>query len=90
MNHAPEKPKSLGGIVAIPPNVVLRDPGVQSEKRIHTSGLAEDVSRVAKLWGFDDHCFLYVEDVLIPKTDIFAAPGVRVGDKRTGRSQHAS
>src|SRR5271157_3543436 len=67
MNHAAEKAQSLGCIVAVPPDVVLRDLGVQSEKGIHAPGLGEDVSRVAKLRGFDDDGFLNVENVLISK-----------------------
>jgi hypothetical protein len=43
------------------------DLGVQSEKGIHAPRLGEDVSRVAKLRGFDDHGFLNVEDIFLPK-----------------------
>jgi len=67
VNHAPQKAEPLGGIVAVSPNVVLRDLCVQGKKAIHAPGLGKYISRVAKLRGFDDHCFLYVEDVLIPK-----------------------
>ncbi len=67
MNHAPQKAKPFGCIVAVSPDVVLRDLGVQGKKGIHVPRLGEDVSRVAKLRGFDDHGFLNVEDVFIPK-----------------------
>src|SRR5271167_2367818 len=67
MNNPPQKAQPLGCIVAVSPDVVLRDLGVQSEKSIHASGLGEDVSRVAKLRGFDDDGFLNVEDVFLPK-----------------------
>src|SRR5208283_2172657 len=57
----------LGCIIAVSPDVVLRDLGIQGEKGIQVPGLGKDVSRVAKLRGFDDHGFLNVEDVFIPK-----------------------
>jgi hypothetical protein len=34
MNHAPQKAQPLGSVVAVPPDVVLRDLDVQSEKGI--------------------------------------------------------
>ena len=67
MNHAPQKAQPLGRIVAVPPDVVLRDLGVQSEKGIHAPGFGKDVSRVAKLRGFDNDGFLNVENVFLPK-----------------------
>src|SRR5664280_2856306 len=67
VNHAPQKAQPLGCIIAVSPDVVLRDLGVQSEKGIHASGFGEDVSRVAKLWGFYDDGFLNVENVFLPK-----------------------
>jgi hypothetical protein len=67
VNHAAEKTQPFGGIVAVSPDVVLRDLGVQGKKGIHAAGFGEDVSRMAKLWGFDDHGFLNIEDVFIPK-----------------------
>ncbi len=67
MNHAPQKAHPLGCIIAVSPDVVLRDLGVQSEKGIQVPGLGEDVSRVAKLRGFDDDGFLNIENVFIPK-----------------------
>ncbi len=67
MNHAAQKTQPLGRIVAVSPNVVLRDLGIQSEKAIHAPGFGEDVSRVAELRGFDDHGFLNVENVFFPK-----------------------
>src|SRR5271165_4427548 len=67
MNHTAQKAEPFGCIVAIPPNVVLRDLGVQGKKTVHTSRLGEDVSRVAKLRGFYDDGFLNVEDVFLPK-----------------------
>src|ERR1019366_790516 len=67
VNDAPQKAQLLGCIIAVSPNVVPRDLGVQGEKRIHIPRLGEDVSRVAKLRGFDDHGFLNVENVLLPK-----------------------
>src|SRR5271157_4624165 len=67
VNHAPQKAQSLSCIVAVPADVVLCGLGVQSEKVIHAPGLGEDVSRVAKLRGFDDDSFLKVENVFVPK-----------------------
>ena len=74
VNHAPQKAQPLGGVVAVSPNVVLRDLGVQSEKGIHASGLGEDLSRVAKLRGFDDDSFLNVEDIFVAKQVHSACP----------------
>src|SRR5271165_6006538 len=67
VNHAPQKAQPLGCIIAVSPDVVLRDLGVQGEKGIQVPGFGKDVSRVAKLRGFDDHGFLHVEDVFLPK-----------------------
>src|SRR5664280_3359141 len=67
MNYTPQESEPLGCIIAVSPDVVLRDLGVQSEKGIHAPGLGEDVSRVAKLRSFDDDAFLNVENVFIPK-----------------------
>src|SRR5208283_2693657 len=67
VNYAPQKAQALGCIVAVSPDVVLRDLGVQGKKGIHAPGLGKDVSRVAKLRGFDDHGFLHVENVFLPK-----------------------
>src|SRR5271157_5644659 len=67
VNHAAEKAQPFGCIIAVSPDVVLRDLGVQSEKGIQVPGFGKDVSRVAKLRGFDDHGFLNIEDVFIPK-----------------------
>src|SRR5271157_5945640 len=67
MNDAAQKAQALGCIVAVPPNVVLCDLGVQGEKGIQVPGFGKDVSRVAKLRGFDDHGFLNFENVFIPK-----------------------
>src|SRR5271157_4908744 len=74
MNHPPQKAQPFGGIIAVPPDVVLCDLGVQSEKGIHVPGLGEDVSRVAKLRGFDDDAFLNVEDVFLAKQINSACP----------------
>src|SRR5271157_2665880 len=67
MNYTPQEPEPLGCIVAISPDVVLRDLGVQGKKGINIPGFGEDVSCMAKLRGFDDYGFLHVEDVFPPK-----------------------
>ena len=67
MNYTPQESEPLGCIIAVSPDVVLRDLGIQGEKGIQVPALGKDVSRVAKLRGFDDHGFLNVEDVFIPK-----------------------
>src|SRR5271165_3041058 len=74
VNHAPQNALSLGCIIAVSPDVVLRDLGVQREKAIHAPGLGEHVSRVSELWGFDDDGFLNVEDVFVPKQIDSACP----------------
>jgi len=87
VNHAAQKAEPFGCIVAVPPDVVLRDLGVQSEKGIHAPRLGEDVSRVAKLRGFNDHGFLNVENVFIPKqidSTRPACPRVCIGGVVTG------
>src|ERR1019366_895536 len=67
VDHPPQKAQALGCIVVVPTDVVLRGLGVQGKKGIHAPRLGEDVSRVAKLRGFDDHGFLNVEDIFLPK-----------------------
>jgi hypothetical protein len=67
VNHARQKAQSLGCIVAIPPDIVLRDPGVKSKEAVHVSGFGKDVGRVSQLWSFDDDGFLSLENVFIPK-----------------------
>jgi len=67
VNHAAEKAQPLGSIVAVAPDVILCDLGVQSEEAIHVPGLGEDVCSVAQLRGFDNDGFLNVENVFIPK-----------------------
>jgi hypothetical protein len=42
MNHAPQKAQPFGCIVAVSPDVVLRDLGVQGKKAVHAPGLGED------------------------------------------------
>src|SRR5271157_5717415 len=58
VNHTPQKAQPFGGVIAVASDVVLRDLGVQSEKGLRAPRLGEDVSRVAKLRGFDDYAFL--------------------------------
>ena len=67
MNHAPQKGQPLGCIIAVSPDIVLRDLDVQSKKTVHAPGFGEDVRRVAELRGFDDYSFLNVENIFIPK-----------------------
>jgi len=67
VNHAPQKAQALGCIVAVPPNMFLRDLGVQGEEAVHAPRFGEDISCMAELWGFDDDGFLNVEDVFLPK-----------------------
>ena len=76
VDYAAQKTEALGGIVAVSANVVFRDLGVQSKKAIHVAGLGKDIRRVTTLRGFDDHCFLYVENVFLPK---------QIGPTRTPR-----
>ena len=52
VNYAPQKAEPLGGVAAVPPNVVLCDLGVQCEETIHIPGLGEDVCSVAQLRGW--------------------------------------
>ena len=40
VDHAPQKAQALGGVVAVSPDVVLRDLDVQGKKGIHAPGLA--------------------------------------------------
>jgi hypothetical protein len=49
VNHAPQKARPLGRIVAVSPNVVLGDLGVQGKKTVHPLGFGEDISCMAKL-----------------------------------------
>src|ERR1035438_4199853 len=81
MNYTPQESEPLGCIIAVSPDVVLRDLGVQSEKGIHAPGLGEDVSRVAKLRGFYDHGSLNVADVFIPKQIDPACPACELAIK---------
>ena len=67
VNHTSQKTEVLGCIVAVSPNVVLRNLGVQGKKGIHAPGLGEDVGGVAKLRRFDDDSLLNVKNVFIPK-----------------------
>jgi len=63
MNHASQKLKVLGCIVAVPPDVILCDLGVESKKAIHASGPGEDVCSMAQLRSFNHNRFLNVENV---------------------------
>src|SRR6516164_3518909 len=65
--HASQIAQPLRRVVAVSPNVVLRDFGVQGKKAIHGPGLGEDISGMAKLRRFDDDGFFNVKDVFIPK-----------------------
>ena len=67
MDDASQKSEPLGGVVVVPPNVVLGDLGVQSEKAIHVPGLGEDVRRVAELRAFDHGSFFDIENVFVAK-----------------------
>jgi hypothetical protein len=67
VNHAPQKAQALGCIVAISPNVVLSDFGVQGKKTVHAPWFSKYISRVAKLRGFDDNSFLNVENLFLAK-----------------------
>src|SRR5271166_695294 len=67
VNHAPQKAQPLGGVVAVSPDVVLRDLGIQGEKGIHASGPGEHVSRVAQLRGLHNDRLLNLENVFLPK-----------------------
>src|SRR5271165_234664 len=67
VNHAADKAQPLGCIVTVPPNVILRDPGVHRKKTIHAPGLGEDVRRVAKLWSLHDDGSLNIENVFLPE-----------------------
>jgi|SRR6516162_922142 len=67
VNHAPQKAQALGYVVAISPNVVLSDLGVQGKKTVHTPGFSKYIGRVAKLRGFNDNSFLNVENVFLAK-----------------------
>jgi len=74
VNHTPQKAELFSGVVPVPSNVVLRGLGIQSEKAIHVPWIGKDVSRMAKLRGFDDNGFLNVENVFIPKQIDLACP----------------
>jgi len=67
VNDAPQKAQVLGCIVAISPNVVLSDFGVQGKKTVHAPWFSKYISRVAKLRGFDDNSFLNVENLFLAK-----------------------
>ena len=67
VNHAPQKAQALGYVVAVSPNVVLGDLGVQGKKTVHAPGFGEDISCMAKLRGFDDNSFLDIENVFLTK-----------------------
>ena len=65
--HASQIAQALGCIVAISPNVVLSDFGVQGKKTVHAPGFSKYIGRVAKLRGFNDNSFLNVENVFLAK-----------------------
>ena len=67
MNNAPQKAQPLGCIIAVTPNVILRDLGVQGKKAVHAPGFGEHVCGVAVLGNFDDNSFLHLEDVFVAK-----------------------
>jgi hypothetical protein len=67
MNDPLQKAQPLGNIVPIPPNVILRDLGVQGKKAVHAPGFGEHVCGVAVLGNFDDNSFLHLEDVFVAK-----------------------
>src|ERR1039458_460633 len=67
MNYTPQESEPLGCIIAVSPEVVLRDLGIQGEKGIQVPGLGEDLRCVSKLRGFYDDGFLDVENVFRPK-----------------------
>jgi hypothetical protein len=54
-------------VAALVPNVVLCDASVHDQKFSHAGGLGEEISRVAKLRRFHDHCPLKIEDIFRPK-----------------------
>ena len=67
VDDASQKSEPLSGIVAVPPNVVLGDLGIQGKKTVHIPRFGEYISRVAELRGFDDDSFLDVENVFVAK-----------------------
>ena len=67
MNNPPEKPQPLRCIIAVPPNVVLRDLGVKGKKAVHRPRFRENVRRVAQLRSFNDNRSLNVENVFVAK-----------------------
>ena len=78
VNHSPQKAQTLCCVVSVLAHVVFCDPGVKSEEAVHAPGLGKYVRRVAKLRGFDDHGFLNIEDVFIPKQIHAACPAAEL------------
>jgi len=69
VNNPPQKAQPLRCIIAVPPNVVFCDPGVQGEKAVHTPWFGEHVSGVAQLRSFNYDRFRGVENVFLAKQE---------------------
>ena len=67
MNHTAEKSQFFRCAIAIIPDIVLADPGVERKKAFHAAWLGKNISGVAELWGLHHNRLLKVENIFGPE-----------------------